>query len=201
MFYWYTLYTKPNSEHCVEAVLRRRGLTTYLPKIAGPTKRDHKRMNPFFPCYMFARIDFDCVGISCVRWTPGLRRVVAVADKPVPLGDEVINEIRNRLERLNASDCQKQASFQAGQVVRITEGPLEGMLAIFEGPSEPSERVRVLLEFLGRISRVKVQVDSLETVHSRVYLPATMRPRRTRGKGRRIYRRTNSPSTTDSSLL
>jgi transcription antitermination factor NusG len=158
-------------------------------------------MRPFFPCYLFARVDFKSVGVSCVKWIPGLRHVVAVADKPVPLGDEVINAIQNRLERFDAADCQKYASFQSGEVVRITEGPLEGMLAIFDDPSEPSERVRVLLEFLGRISRAKVQVDSLEKVHSRVYLPATMRPRRTRGKGRRIHRRIKPPSTADSSLL
>jgi transcription antitermination factor NusG len=112
--------------------------------------------------------------------------VIALDDKPVPLGDEMINLIRRKVERLNPAGGWTNAAFQPGETVRIKDGPLTGILAVFDGPSKPSERVRVLLDFLGRTARARVPVGSLEKVQSRAYLPATKRPRRTRGKGRRL---------------
>jgi hypothetical protein len=60
------------------------------------------------------------------------------------------------------------------------------MLAIFEGPSTPSERVRVLLTFLGHARRVQLSAADLEKAPPKSQLPASKRPRRTRGRGRRI---------------
>jgi transcription elongation factor/antiterminator RfaH len=186
MEYWYTLYTKPNAEYGVAAILRRRGIHTFLPEIASPNPRQKHRKRPFFPCYLFAEVDFEQVGPSSVQWTPGLRRVVAFGGRPVPVPDEVINLIRRKLEALNAAGGWPVGTFQPGETVRITDGPLEGMLAIFDGPSTPSERVWVLLDFLGHASRARICLTDLEKVPRKSQAPTSGRPRRTRGRGRRI---------------
>jgi transcriptional antiterminator RfaH len=121
-----------------------------------------------------------------VQWTPGLRRVVAFGDRPVPLPDEVIDLIRRKLEGLNAGGGWPVHTFQPGETVRITDGPLQGLLAIFEGPSKPSERVRVLLTFLGQAKHVNLPAADLEKAPPETGAPAPKRPRRTRGRGRRI---------------
>ena len=51
------------------------------------------------------------------------------------------------------------------------------------GPMKPSERVQVLVEFLGGLQKVEVRANTLESTNFRV---APQKERRTRGKNRRI---------------
>jgi hypothetical protein len=59
------------------------------------------------------------------------------------------------------------------------------MEAIFMGPMEPSERVRVLIDFLGCLRETEVDLVTLEHANSG---PTHKLERRTRGKGRFIKR-------------
>jgi transcription elongation factor/antiterminator RfaH len=183
---WYTLYTKPNAEHQVAASLQKREIQTYLPEIEIVKDRRGRDRKPFFPCYLFIKADLRVVGLSRVRWTPGLRRIVAFDDWPVPLPDEVISLIQRKLGEINAAGNRPVHNFQPGELVQITDGPLQSMLAIFEGPTTPAERVRVLLTFLGHARRVSVPVTDLEKAPSGAEVSVPKRPRRTRGRGRRI---------------
>ena len=184
---WYTLHTKPRAEYQVATVMRRRGIQTYLPELESPHGRHERKTKPFFPCYIFARIDFEVTGLSQVQWTPGLRRIVAFGDRLVPLSDEVVDLIRRRLDGVGAAGGRPVVhDFQQGDEVRITDGPLQGMRAIFEGPSTPSERVQVLLTFLGHLNRMHVSAADLQKVSTAAQSPVPKRPRRTRGRGRHI---------------
>jgi transcriptional antiterminator RfaH len=183
---WYTLHTKPKAEYYVTAVLQQRGIETYLPEIESAKVSQGKKKRPFFPCYIFIKVDFEVVGRSWVQWTPGLRRIVAFDDQPVPLPDQVIELIRCRLGEIQAAGGWPAHPFKPGDTVRITEGPFRDMLAIFDGPTTPAQRVQVLLEILGRISRMQVDVNDLEKVSPCAEVSAPKRPRRTRGQGRRI---------------
>jgi len=177
---WYALHTKPNSEYRVASALQQRQIEVYLPEAC----HKHKTA-PFFPCYLFMRIDLKQVNPSQWQWTPGLLRVIAFGGKPVPLSDEIINFIRQSVEKVRTADCHTYG-FEPGDTVRIKEGPLEGMLAIFDGPTRPNQRVQVLLAILGGVGRVRIDAAELEKVSSQVETPTPGRLRRTRGRGRRI---------------
>jgi transcriptional antiterminator RfaH len=183
---WYTLYTKPNAEYQVAATLQRRGIETYLPEIETPKVQQIEGKEPFFPCYLFAKVDFEKTGLSQVGWTPGLRHVVAFGERPVPLPDQVIDLIRHKLEITNTKGGRLVPSFQPGDQVRITDGPLQGMLAILTGSTAHTDRVQVLLTFLGHVSRAHIPVADLQRVSPEAETPAVKRLRRTRGRGRRI---------------
>ncbi|NJN99132.1 MAG: hypothetical protein HC875_36085 [Anaerolineales bacterium] len=77
-------------------------------------------------------------------------------------------------------------SFKPGDTVRIKSGPFEDMLAQFDSPTTPAERVQVLLELLGRFCRVKVNVADLEKADPQPEPIIAKRPRRSRGRGRPI---------------
>ena len=187
MEHWYTLHTKPNAEYQVIAALQQREIETYLPEIVTPTANKGKRNQPFFPCYLFVRIDFELVGFSTMQWTPGLRRIVAFDEQPLPLPDEVIELIREGADRLQAGGGGlPQHNFKPGDTVRIKAGPFQDMLAIFAGPTTPAQRVQVLLEILGHARRVKVAVTDLEKTEPQAATAPPKRPRGTRGGGRRI---------------
>src|SRR5215510_9053335 len=98
---WYTLYTKPNAEYQVATALTQRQIYTYLPELQLPKARHGRK--PFFPCYLFARIDFSSVGVSFIQWIPGLRRLVTVNDQPIPMSDTVIELIQRKLGELETA--------------------------------------------------------------------------------------------------
>jgi transcriptional antiterminator RfaH len=141
---WYTLYTKPNAEYQVANALQQRGVRTYLPEIELAKPQKGRKKKPFFPCYLFIKVDFESIGLGAVQWTPGLRRIVAFGDQPTPLPDDMIYLIRRRLGEIEAAGGWPAHPFRPGDTVRITEGPLRNMVAIFEGPTTPSQRVKVL---------------------------------------------------------
>ncbi len=187
---WYTLYTKPQAEHQVAAFLEHRGFEIFLPKLK--TKSDNRRDKALFPRYLFLRIDVNLIDYSELQWTPGLIRLVSVDHHPLPIQDCVIGLLQKHSTMISSSDIQSNHNFQPGDEVRITTGPFAEMLAIFEGPTTPSQRVQILLNVLGG-SRVKVQAehlvraDHLAKTETKVEAPIIpKRPRRTRGRGRKI---------------
>jgi transcriptional antiterminator RfaH len=183
---WYVLHSKPNAEYQVANALKGRGIQTYLPEIEAPKARLGRKRQPFFPCYLFVRVDLEAVGLSQVQWTPGLRRIVAFGDRPTSVADEVIDLIQRRLGEMEASGGLTGHTFMPGDTVRITDGPMQGMLAVFERPTTPSERVQVLLTFLGQANRARVPVTDLEKVTPETNSPASGSSERRRG--RRIRR-------------
>jgi len=189
MEHWYVLHSKPNAEYQVAGALQARGIQTYLPEIETSKARPERKRRPFFPCYLFVKVDLGEIGLSQLRWIPGLRRIVAFDDRPVPVSHEVIDLIRDKLELVNSTGGWSAHTFQPGDAVRITQGPLQGMLAVFEKPTTPAERVQVLLKFLGQASRLWLPSTHLEkapaATQSRTANPPR-RSRRTRGGGRRI---------------
>jgi transcription antitermination factor NusG len=95
----------------------------------------------------------------------------------------VIEALRQQVDLLNAQGGLPEHSFRPGDPVLLTRGPLEGVAALFVGPTTPSERVRVLVQFLGSLREVDVDVETLELPGQHAEFK---RERRTRGKGRRI---------------
>jgi transcriptional antiterminator RfaH len=183
---WYTLHSKPNAEYQVATALQQRGIEIFLPEIKARQAHGRRRRKPFFPCYLFCQVDFRKVGFSSVQWTPGLRRVVAFDDQPVPVPDNVIELVRTKLEELEGRGGLPTHAFKPGDTVRITKGPLQDMLAIFDGPTTPTQRVQVLLDMLGHASRVQLDVTDLEKAPPGANAPIPRRRRGTRGGGRRI---------------
>jgi transcription elongation factor/antiterminator RfaH len=183
---WYTLYTKPNAEHLVAATLAQRHVVTYLPELEKIGQRRKYKSAPFFPCYLFAHVDLVQVNLSTLQWTPGLRYVVAVDGRPIPIPDPMIDFIRRKLAQLEIFGIWPVCSFNPGDPVRITDGPFKDMVAIFEGPDRAAHRVRVLLNILGQLSRTQVDFAHLEKAPGGIPPPLPKPPRRTRGRGRRI---------------
>jgi transcriptional antiterminator RfaH len=183
---WYVLYTKPNTEYQVERTLQQHGIETFLPELKSTSQCQQQTKTPFFPCYLFVRVDLAKVNHALLKWTAGLRCIVAFDGRPVPLANDIIELIKRKLHELTANIDPTPHAFKAGDAVYINNGPFCGNLAVFEGPGTPAQRVQVLLTFLGRVARAKIDVAHLEKAPAEIPENKTKRGRRTRGKGRRI---------------
>lgn len=186
---WYALHTKTYAEQKAARELHRHGIETYLPEISTKVgKADAKRV-AFFPGYLFMNVDLHRTNTSNWRWASGVRHIVSHGDVPVVIPAEIIGHIKRQLDAREAAAMQRAGHrFKKGDRVRIGDGPFADMLAVFEGDLSASERVTVLMEFLGRLSRIRVDLDSLELVeHRDRQAQQGKQRRRTRGRGRRIH--------------
>ena len=141
--------------------------------------------SPFFPCYLFLKADFETTRLSTVQWTAGLRRIISYQSDCSALSTEFIELIQQKVQRFSAHP-QFLCRFKPGDSVRITAGPLQDLVAIFDQPLNDRQRVQVLLHILGQFNRVTVHAQHLEKAPAHLTEPPPKPRRRTRGGGRWI---------------
>lgn len=179
---WYALYTKPNAEALVARGLEARGFRFFLP-LLPPSKPD-ARPQPLFPSYLFVHCNLSEVNVDEIQFLPGLRRVVGFEGRPAVVSQDAIEMMARELDEIEAAGGLLKHSFRPGDTVVIDSGPLAGLRGVFQGPLGPSERVRILVHFLGETNRAEVPLEALRKV-SEEDLPQRRR-RGTRGRGRKI---------------
>ena len=162
---WYALHTKPRNEEHVREQLERRGLEAYLPRVdAAPQRTAARRPKPFFPRYLFARLDLDTVPLSSIVYLPGMASVVSFGGEPAVVPDVVIDFLRQRLAHTDLPGFLEGAPLRQGDTLRVTSGPLRDLSAVFDRPLSPDGRVRVLIRLMGRLSACELPIDSLSRV-------------------------------------
>jgi transcriptional antiterminator RfaH len=160
---WYLIHCQPRKEkYASQALESQLNLCVFLPEYKLRARGGVIRNLPFFPGYIFARADLLQVSLSRINTTPGVIRLVAFGDDPQPVPLDVIGMLNERLNRLDQVYMQ---SFQPGDVVRVKrEGSLQDLEMIFVGSSPSNRRVTVLLNFLGRLKEVQLDIEMLEKV-------------------------------------
>lgn len=159
MKHWYALYTKPKKEHQVDALLRGQGIETYLPTVRRKVRRrDRPDRVVYFPCYLFAHLDFEVTPCSSIAWMPGVRRIVSFGKQPAIVADEMVQLIRRRLESIEETGYHR---LKQGDRVRIQVGPLRDLEAVFDQPLSQESRVRILLDVMGRMTAVDIDYSQI----------------------------------------
>lgn len=162
MEHWYALFTKPKKEHQVNALLQGLGIETYLPTVRRKVRRrDRPDRIVYFPCYLFARIDFRVVPRSSITWMQGMRRIVSSGEQPTVVADDIVELIRVRLDDVEEIG---HGRLKQGDRVRITAGPLRDLEAVFDQPLSQENRVRILLDVVGRMTPVDIDYSQIKPV-------------------------------------
>jgi len=159
---WFCLCAQPKHEHIAAAHLRQLpGLEVFLPRIRF--KRATVRgaawtTEALFPGYLFAQFAWPA-DLRAVQHTRGVRGVVHFGDRWPRIDGQVIAGLRASLgaEELHIVDD----SLLPGEVVRVAEGSLRGLLAVVAPVQSGRERVAVLMEFLGRQTMIKLPAAAL----------------------------------------
>ncbi len=154
MEHWYVFHTKPHKERQVAVQLRQRRYEVFLPLVQ--IHRANLQLSgerPYFPCYLFARIDLALAGQSAVQWLPGLRQLVQIGGQPAIVSDHCVFELRRHLAQIRAAGGLRLEGLERGAAVRIVSGPFAGYDALFDGRLDGTERARVLLEWVAHTQR------------------------------------------------
>ena len=159
---WYALQSKPNQEQLLWYQLDLIGVEAYLPRLsARPVNPRARLLVPYFPGYLFARVDWQTQPFSSLAWLPGMRRIVAFDGEPASLPDHFITALRARVEAANLEQKDPLQGLQHGDRVRVTAGPFAGYEAIFDTRLNGGERARVLLRFIASL-QVSLEVPAAQ---------------------------------------
>jgi transcriptional antiterminator RfaH len=167
MDHWYALHTKPRQEEQVREQLENRGLEAYLPSLVVAAARQRattQRAKPFFPRYLFARLDLETIPLSSIVYMPGMSTVVSFGGEPATVPDAVVDYLRQRLARIDSPGFLEGAPLRQGDPLRVTSGPLRDLSAIFDRPLSPDGRVRVLVKLMGRLSACEIPIANLSRI-------------------------------------
>lgn len=146
---WYVARSKPRNEELLWKQFCLLNLESYYPRIKVKTVNPRARQTqPYFPGYLFVRIDLEIKGISIVEWMPGGVGLVTFGDEPAFISDSLVHEIKQRIEHLETASSEKTTPLSKGDPVLIHEGIFSGYEAIFDKQLSGTDRARVLLSLL-----------------------------------------------------
>jgi transcriptional antiterminator RfaH len=156
---WYAFQSKTRKEQLLCEQLRMRQIDTFYPCIkVRPVNPRAQKTKPYFPGYVFGRIDLEHEGRSILNWIPGAIGIVNFGGEPTPISDHLVDTLQRHLESINTSEREIWDSFQRGDVVAIQGGPFAGYEAIFDARLSGRERVEVLLKILSD-SYIRVELS------------------------------------------
>ncbi len=159
---WYCIHTKPKCEHLAAGMMRTlAGVETYCPRIRFQRSTPRGKVwfvEALFPSYFFARFDV-AQSLRAVRHSQNVIRVIEFGGLLVTIPERTIEELRNEMRHEEVREVKP--SLKVGDVVELTEGPMRGFKGIIDALLNGQDRVRILLEFLGRENRVEIEAGKL----------------------------------------
>lgn len=154
MNFWYAVNTKTRCEAIACASLERHGVEVFLPILRERQAGDGKCLSatsPLFPRYLFAKFDVSSQ-LRAVTYARGVKSIVTFGSGPSVVDESIIHAIRS--QATNGIIEISEDRFSPGQIVRIQDGPLCGLEAVFERKLRGSKRAVLLLKAISFQARV-----------------------------------------------
>ncbi|MGI8527811.1 MAG: transcription termination/antitermination protein NusG [Pseudolabrys sp.] len=160
---WYVVETHTRCERKAAVHLARQGFEFYLPQYQK--RRRHARRAdtvsaPLFPRYLFVAVDMLNQRWRAIQSTIGVIRLICNGSAPAAVADGVVEGLKRRETESGFIRLERDARFNNGDKIRVTDGPFADCLGLYEGLSD-SNRVAILLELLGRKVRVMLEAETL----------------------------------------
>ncbi|MGJ8642805.1 MAG: transcription termination/antitermination protein NusG [Luteolibacter sp.] len=164
---WYCVRTQTKREHIAARHLREiEGIEVFCPRIKyrKATRRGKIWwLEPLFPGYILAK--FDIIEMErAVTFCQGVRGLVRFgSETPDVPEDFVISLIQQVKEQSSDSEelITVSPSLKVGDEVEVANGPFQGMKGTVRNIAPAQERVKVLLEFLGQVQPVDLDLFAI----------------------------------------
>jgi len=170
---YYVIQAFSNCEKKVKAALEERinmsGLSEMFGDIMIPTeqvtelkKGQKKQMErKFFPGYMLVQMEMNDTW-HLVRKTPNVMGFMGgTRNKPVPLSEDELNRITNRVEKTTEQPVFKTV-FESGETVRINDGPFNDFSGTVEEVDYEKNLIRVSVSIFGKSTPVELNFSQVE---------------------------------------
>jgi transcription antitermination factor NusG len=155
---WWVVHVRSRQEKVLARECRHREIPFYLPLREHKNRRDPRhRISwlPLFPGYVFVRGDLEHERIELLK-TNVCVRIIPVLDQQ-GLGHDLAQVMR--LQELGLP-LRAHPALQEGSVVRVAEGPFEGMSGIVTS-LKGKNRFIISVRFIHRSVSVELDRDEL----------------------------------------
>ena len=167
---WYVVHTYSGYENKVasnlEKTVENHSLQNLIFEIRVPTEKvtevaangkTKEVERKIFPGYVIVKMILTDESWYAVRNIRGCTGFVGPSSKPIPLTDEEV-------ERLGVETRNVEVSYNVGDSVQITDGPLEGFIGTVEEIEVDNNHIRVIVSMFGRETPVDLELDQAEPV-------------------------------------
>ena len=162
MVEWRLVQIRPNADGIAIKNIERQGFCAFRPLEIVTSIRGGRfvsRLRSFFPGYMFAGYAGPGAPWSLINSTYGVARLVKFGDRPTTVPNLLITELQSACNDQGVISLASR--IQAGASVEVASGSLAGFVGEVERLT-PDQRALVLIEFLGKQTRVSLPVAQLK---------------------------------------
>ena len=171
---WYVVHAYSGYEKHVMRSLQEqialKGLEDKFGEILVPTEevvemRDGKKRKSerkFYPGYVLVQMDMEDESWHLVKSTPRVMGFIGgTAERPVPISDREAQAILQKIET-GAETPRPKTLFEAGEVVRVVDGPFADFNGVVEEVDYEKSRVKVAVLIFWRSTPVDLEFSQVE---------------------------------------
>ena len=171
---WYVVHAYSGFENQVKRTLQdriaRSGMQDKFGDILVPTEevvemRDgakRKSERKFFPGYVLVQMEMTDETWHLVKDVPRVMGFIGgTGDRPAPISDREADSILQRVQE-GADKPRPKVLFEAGEVVRVTDGPFNDFNGVVEEVNYEKSRLRVSVLIFGRSTPVELEFGQVE---------------------------------------
>ncbi|MCF6235016.1 MAG: transcription termination/antitermination protein NusG [Gammaproteobacteria bacterium] len=171
---WYVIHAYSGYEKHVVRSLKERlslsGLESSFGEILVPTEevvemrsgQKRKSERKFFPGYVLVQMEMNDDTWHLVRDIPRVMGFVGgTGDRPVPITEKEANNILQRVQD-SVEQPKPKVLFEAGEVVRVLEGPFADFNGVVEEVDYEKNKLRVAVSIFGRSTPVELEFGQVE---------------------------------------
>ena len=170
---WYIVNTYSGHENKAKLTLLERvkthNLTEYFGDVLVPTEsvtenvKGQRRTTTrkFFPGYMFVQMILDDRTFHLVKNTPKITGFLG-GMKPTPVPPNQIQGVQTNVAEGKAGKTKARVSFEAGENVRVVEGPFANFSAKVVEVKTDKQKLKVSLSMFGRTTSVELDFAQVE---------------------------------------
>jgi len=170
---WYIVHTYSGHENKAKLTLlervRNANLTEYFGDVLVPTEsvmevvKGQRRTTTrkFFPGYMFVQMVLDDRTFHLVKNTPKITGFLG-GTKPTAVPEREITGVQTNISEGGKPKAKLKVVFEAGDSVRVTDGPFANFSATVEEVKADKQKLKVSLSMFGRATSVELNFAQVE---------------------------------------
>jgi transcriptional antiterminator NusG len=172
---WYSVSVLSNFEKKIAEQIKHsvaeKGLEDEIDEVLVPTEevleiRRGKKVTSerrFMPGYVLVHMDMTDRGYHQITSINRVTGFLGPQGKPMPMRDEEVNQILNRVEEGEAAP-RNLIRFEVGEQVKVTDGPFDGFSGMVEEVDEHASRLKVTVSIFGRPTPVELEFTQVQKV-------------------------------------
>ena len=171
---WYVIHTLTGKEYTAKKALESQlmvepDMREFITNVLIPTEkisevRDGEKKiseRKFFPGYILIELELNDKSWYLIKNTPGVTGFVGTRTRPVPLGEEEVEEIMQQTKEAKAKPVPK-IMFKQGEAVRVKEGPFKNFTGTIEEANAEKGKIKVMISIFGRPTPVELEAWQIE---------------------------------------